>query len=184
VARGAAVVARALTRARAGATVSAMTRSLLPWVLLCLTACAAASRGPGAVELAAPEPVHGDDTAIAWPFVVTHEGEREIVADFHLRIEEGGTLVGVRPDAQNPDGQAILRWRGEVRAGEGYWTGDVLPRGAQVRLWALVRPTPGRDPRLRVVHWPTDGRDNAVGDRACEIWSYDTSSRRVEREPC
>src|SRR5688572_6773623 len=161
-----------------------MTRRILPWLLLSFAACGTASGGPGVVELAAPEPVHGDETAIAWPFLVTHEGEREIVADFHLRVEEGGTLVGVRPDPQNPDAQATLQWSGEIRSGEGYWTGDVVPRGGQVRLWALVRPTPGRDPSLRVIHWPTDGRDNPVGERTCEIWRYNPVDKKIAQNPC
>lgn len=153
-------------------------------LLLMMAACGTALRGPGTIELGQPEPVHGDDTAIAWPFIVTHEGGSEIVADFHLRIEEGGTLVGVRPDASNPDPEARVRWRGEIRGGVGYWIGDVLPKGGQVRLWALVRPTPGADPRLRVVHWPTDGRDRPVGDETCQIWSYDTGRQRISQESC
>lgn len=152
--------------------------------LVLLAACAGAPGRPGAVALEPPEPAHGDDASIAWPFVVTHEGGPEIVADFHLRVEEGGTLLGVRPDGENPDPNATLRWRGELRQGEGYWIGDVLPKGASVRLWALVRPTAGGPPRLRIVHWPTDGRDNPVADRACEIWRYDPESQRPSRESC
>jgi hypothetical protein len=157
---------------------------LLCWSLLPLTACATGGARPGAVALGTPEPVHGDDTAIAWPFMVTHEGSAEIVGDFHLRVEEGGTLVAVRPDPQNPNTEATVRWRGEIRGGEGYWIGDVLPKGGQVRLWALVRPEPGNEPRLRVVHWPTDGRDQPVGEEKCEIWRYDPESRRVRQESC
>ncbi len=161
-----------------------MRSPLLLLALLFLAACATAARGPGAVDLALPEEVHGDDTAIAWPFVVTHEGESQIVADFHLRIEDGGTLVGVRPDQENPDPDAVYEWRGSLRGGEGYWIGDALPKGGQVRLWALVRPTPGADPRLRVVHWPTDGRDRPVGSETCEIWRYDTERKKASRDAC
>ena len=152
--------------------------------LTVLAACATGPGRPGAVALQGPEPVHGDDRAIAWQFVVTHSGGRDILADFHLRVEEGGTLLAVRPDAQNPDTGATSRWRGEVRSGEGYWIGDVLPTGGSVRLWVLVRPTPGGDPRLRVTHWPTDGRDNPIADRVCEIWRYDTRAQRAHQEPC
>ena len=149
-----------------------------------LAACGGALRGPGVIELGAPEPVHGDDTAIAWPFVVTHEGGSEIVADFHLRVEQGGTLLGVRPDGDNPDPDASFRWRGEIRGGEGYWIGDALPKGGQVRLWALLRPEPGGDPTIRVVHWPTDGRDRPVAGETCQIWRYDTRGGKVEQDPC
>jgi hypothetical protein len=155
-----------------------------PLLVIAFAACGTTLRGPGTIDLGRPEPVHGDDTAIAWPFTVTHEGGSEIVADFHLRIEAGGTLVGVRPDASNPDPEARVRWRGEMRQGEGYWIGDVLPKGGQVRLWALVRPAPGADPRLRVVHWPTDGRDRPVGNETCQIWTFDTQRTRVAQEPC
>jgi hypothetical protein len=162
----------------------ALPRSLALVAMSALSACASGPARPGSVTLEAPEPADGDEAAIVWPFVVTHTGGSEIVADFHLRIEEGGTLVGVRPDAQNPDTDATLHWRGEVRNGEGYWIGNVLPRGSSVRLWALVRAVPGGEPRLRVIHWPTDGRDQPVAEQQCEIWSYDTRSRETDREPC
>lgn len=161
-----------------------MRRPAILLLTLALAACGGALRGPGAIDLGAPEPVHGDDSAIAWPFVVTNESDAAIVADFHLRLEEGGTLVGVRPDDDNPDAEATARWRGELRGGEGYWIGDALPKGGQVRLWALVRPDPGGDPRLRVIHWPTDGRDRAVGGETCQIWRYDTGGSSVKQEPC
>lgn len=157
----------------------------LPCLLLSLgVACASTPGGPGMVSVELPHPADGDELAIAWPFVVTHAGGSEVVADFHLRIEEGGTLLGVRPDTDNPDPDATVRWRGEVRNGEGYWIGDVLPRGSNVRLWALLRPTPGREPRLRVVHWPTDGRDNPIAEQVCEIWLYDTRAQKTERQSC
>lgn len=147
--------------------------------------CASAGGGSvGAVNLSPPQPAHGDDLAIAWPFTLVHGGDAETLADFHLRIEQGGTLVAVRPDRENPDTGARLRWRGEMRDGAAYWIGDPLVPGDGVTLTILVRPDPGADPRLRVVHWPTDGRDRPVGPETCEIWSYDTDSRRVDRAAC
>ncbi|MFN2382989.1 MAG: hypothetical protein ABR559_01845 [Gemmatimonadota bacterium] len=147
-------------------------------------ACASGGGSVGAVRAASPIEVHGDDRAIAWPFTVTHGGGSETFADFHLRIEDGGTLVGVRPNAENPDPEAQHEWRGSLRQGAGYWIGDVLPRGASVTLTLLVRPTPGADPRLRVVHWPTNGVDVAVGPETCEVWSFDPGDKRVRQEPC
>jgi hypothetical protein len=160
-----------------------MGRRLLACLFLAVS-CATGSGRPGAVGLLVPQPTDGDETAIAWPFVVTHEGGPEIVADFHLQIEEGGTLIGVRPNGDSPDPDATIRWSGVLRNGEGYWIGDVLSRGASVRLWALVRPIPGRDPELRVLHWPTDGRDNPVADPVCEVWRYDARSGEAERDSC
>lgn len=150
------------------------------------TGCASAGGGAvGAVNLSPPQPAHGDDLAIAWPFTLVHgAGAGTTVADFHLRIETGGTLLAVRPDSENPDTGARFRWRGEVRDGAGYWIGDPLVPGDGVTLTILVRPQPVGDPRLRVVHWPTDGRDQPVGPETCEIWSYDTGSRRVGRTAC
>lgn len=148
-------------------------------------ACATGSGMVGEVSIVEPEPVHGDDTAIAWPFVVTHGGGAETLADFHLRIEEGGALLGVRPDAENPDPDALYRWRGEVRSGQGYWIGDVLPSGGQVRLIAMIRPEIEADRiRLRVLHWPTNGRDEPVGPETCEVWTYDTRGQRFGQEAC
>lgn len=139
----------------------------------------------GEVSLIQPEPVHGDDSAIGWPFVVTHDGGAETLADFHLRIEEGGELLSVRPDADNPDRDALYRWRGEVRGGEGYWIGDVIPAGGQIRLVAMVRPDMEGDRiRLRVVHWPTNGRDEPVGPETCQVWTYETERQRVAQESC
>lgn len=149
------------------------------------TGCATAGGGTvGAVNLLPPQPAHGDDRAIAWPFTLVHGGKTETVADFHLRIEDGGTLMAVRPDRENPDAGARFGWRGEVRDGAGYWIGDPLVPGDGVTLTILVRPDPGADPRLRVVHWPTDGRDQPVGPETCEIWTYDTTRRRVDRTAC
>lgn len=147
-------------------------------------ACASAGR-PGVVAVGTPQSAHGDELGIAWPFVVTHAGASEIVAGFRLRVEEGGNLVAVRPDAENPpEADALARWRGEMHNGEGRWMGDVLPRGASVRLWALLRMAEARDPRLRVVHWPTDGRGNPVADPMCEIWRYDTRAQSIFSQPC
>ncbi|MBW3660224.1 MAG: hypothetical protein KY397_01140 [Gemmatimonadetes bacterium] len=148
-------------------------------------ACATGTGVVGAVSIAEPGPVEGDETAIAWPFVVTHGGGPEILADFHLRIDDGGTLLAVRPDSQNPDPDARFVWRGEVRGDEGYWIGDVLPSGGQVRLVAMVRPEMD-DGRilLRVVHWPTNGQDEAVGPETCEVWTYETDGQRLEQEEC
>ena len=147
--------------------------------------CATGGGMVGAVDLSPPQPAHGDERAIAWPFTLVHGGGAETtVADFHLRIEDGGTLVAVRPDPENPDPGARFRWRGEVRNGTGYWIGDPLVPGDGVTLTILVQPEPGADPRFRVVHWPTDGRDQPVGPETCEIWSYDTGSRRVDRTAC
>lgn len=140
----------------------------------------------GAVSLGEPQPVHGDESAIAWPFVVTHGGDEETFADFHLRVEEGGDLLAVRPDAENPpEAEDVLyRWSGEVRGDEGFWIGDVVPPGGSVRLTILVRPTDAGDPRIRVVHWPTNGRDEPVGSETCEVWSFDTGRQRMERSSC
>lgn len=148
-------------------------------------ACATGTGAVGDVSLVQPEPVHGDDQAIGWPFVVTHGGGSETLADFHLRIETGGDLLAVRPDAENPDRDALYTWRGEIRDGEGYWIGDVLPAGGQVRLVAMVRPdVEGDRIRLRVVHWPTNGRDEPVGPETCEVWTYDTRRQRFGQEAC
>lgn len=149
-----------------------------------LLGCATTAAVVGRVELADPEPVHGDDTVMAWPFVVTHAGSRETFADFHLQVVAGGTIVGVRPDGDNPDPEARYHWTGEVRAGDGYWIGDVLPPGGQVRLVAIVRPEGSGDPRLRVAHWPTNGRDSVVGPVTCEIWRYDVEARETSQRPC
>jgi hypothetical protein len=108
--------------------------------------CASAGGGSvGAVDLAPPQPAHGDDLAIAWPFTLVHGGDTETLADFHLRIEQGGTLVAVRPDRENPDTGARFRWRGEMRDGAAYWIGDPLVPGDGVTLTILVRPD-RRDP--------------------------------------
>jgi hypothetical protein len=138
----------------------------------------------GAVRLSPPQPAHGDDQSIAWPFTLVHGGSAETVADFHLRIEEGGVLLGVRPDGENPDPGARFEWRGEIRGGEAYWIGDPLIPGDGVTLTILVRPDAGSEPRLTVVHWPTDGRDERVGPDTCAIWRYDTRSREVSSEAC
>ncbi|HUP18604.1 MAG TPA: hypothetical protein VM778_01485 [Gemmatimonadota bacterium] len=150
-----------------------------------LAACASGGGAVGMVALDQPEAVSGDDTAIAWPFVVTHGGQRETFADFHLRIESGATLLGVRPDAENPDPGARFKWSGSVVSpSEGYWIGSPLTPGGEVRLWLLVRPTPGAEPRLRVVHWPTDGRDEPVGPETCEVWSWSRDRATAHQEPC
>jgi hypothetical protein len=156
----------------------------LAWITISITACASAGGAVGALELSPPQPAHGDEQAIAWPFTLVHGGQAETLADFHLRIEAGGTLLGVRPDEENPDPGARFRWRGEVRGGEAYWIGDPLIPGHGVTLTILVRLDAGSDPRLRVIHWPTDGRDQPVGPEACEIWRYDTGSREVATESC
>jgi hypothetical protein len=162
-----------------------MRTGLWACVAISATACATAGGGAvGAVNLSPPQPAHGDDQAIAWPFTVVHGGKAETLADFHLRIEDGGTLLGVRPDRENPDTSARFKWRGEMRTGEGYWIGDPLIPGDGVTLTILVRPDPGADPRLRVIHWPTDGRDQPVGPETCEIWRYATGSRKVSTEAC
>lgn len=155
------------------------------WVAISATGCASAGGGAvGAVNLAPPQPAHGDDQAIAWSFTVVHGGEAETLADFHLRIDDGGALLGVRPDGDNPDAGARFQWRGEIRDGEAYWIGDPLIPGDGVTLTILLRPDPGEEPRLRVVHWPTDGRDKPVGPETCQIWSYDTRSEKVATETC
>jgi hypothetical protein len=156
----------------------------LAWMTVSITACSSAGGAVGALELSPPQPAHGDEQAIAWPFTLVHGGQAETLADFHLRIEEGGTLLGVRPDEENPDPGARFRWRGEVRGGQAYWIGDPLIPGDGVTLTILVRPEAGSDPRLRVIHWPTDGRDQPVGPETCEIWRYDTGSREVATEAC
>ena len=150
-----------------------------------LAACASGGGMVGMVGLDQPEAVSGDDTAIAWPFVVTHGGARETFADFHLRIESGATLLGVRPDAENPDPEARFRWTGRVDGGnQGYWIGNPLTPGGEVRLWILVRPTGTGEPRLRVVHWPTNGRDDAIGPETCEVWSWSRERGTAHQEPC
>lgn len=156
------------------------------WIALMVTgACATAGGGAvGSVRLSPPQPAHGDDQSIAWPFTLVHGGDAEVVADFHLRIEDGGALLGVRPDRENPDPGARFQWRGEIRSGQAYWVGDPLIPGDGVTLTILVRPEPGSEPRLRVVHWPTDGRDQPVGPETCAIWIYDTESRESAIEAC
>lgn len=153
--------------------------------VVALAACASGGGAVGMVALDQPEAVSGDDTAMAWPFVVTHGGETETLADFHVRIESGGTLLGVRPDPENPDPQARFRWSGRVvSSSEGYWIGDPLTPGGAVRLWLLVRPTGNDEPRLRVVHWPTNGRDDPVGPETCEVWSWSRERGSAHQEPC
>jgi hypothetical protein len=147
-------------------------------------ACASGGGPVGSVRLSPPQPAHGDEQSIAWPFTLVHDGGGETVADFHLRIEAGGALLAVRPDGENPDPGARFKWRGEIRNGEAYWIGDPLVPGDGVTLTVLVRPDAGSPPRLRVVHWPTDGRDRPVGPETCAIWSYDTDSREASSETC
>lgn len=147
-------------------------------------ACATGGGMVGEVALDQPAEVSGDETAIAWPFVVTHGGEKETFADFHLRIEEGATLLGVRPDPENPDPEARFRWRGSMDGNEGHWIGDPLTPGGAVRLVVLVRPTGAGEPRLRVVHWPTNGVGDAVGPETCEIWSWSVRRGTGHQEPC
>lgn len=155
------------------------------FALSILVACASTgSGGVGSVRLSPPQPAHGDDQSIAWPFTLVHGGDAETLADFHLRIEDGGALLGVRPDRENPDPGARFEWRGEIRSGQAYWIGDPLVPGDGVTLTILVRPDAGSEPRLRVVHWPTDGRDQPVGPETCEVWSYDTESRETSTEAC
>lgn len=159
------------------------------WIMMAAVtlagACATGGGMVGAVSLASPQEVSGDETAIAWPFTVTHASGEEPFADFHLRIEDGATLLAVRPDADNPDPEATYRWSGEVRAGNAaYWIGDVLPPGGQVRLVVMVRPTGTGDPTMRVVHWPTNGRDDPIGPETCETWRYDTRSGKTSRTGC
>lgn len=150
-----------------------------------VTACATGGSGTvGSVQLETPQPAHGDDRAIAWPFTVTHAGGAETLADFHLRIEAGGELLGVRPDGENPDPGARFAWRGDLRNGEAYWIGDPVVPGGSVTLTLLVRPTGDGDPRLRVVHWPTDGRDRPVGPEVCEIWTYDVRREMTDATGC
>ena len=88
------------------------------------------------------------------------------------------------PTGENPDPGARFHWRGEIRSGQAYWIGDPLIPGDGVTLTILVRPDPGSAPRLRVVHWPTDGRDQPVGPETCAIWGYDTESREASSEAC
>ena len=156
------------------------------WIALFVAgACASAGSGVvGSVRLSPPQPAHGDDQSIAWPFTLVHGGDAETVADFHLRIEDGGVLLAVRPDTENPDPGARFEWRGEIRDGEAYWIGDPLIPGDGVTLTILVRPDAGSGPRLRVVHWPTDGRDQRVGPDTCAIWTYDPDSRATSTEAC
>lgn len=151
----------------------------------CAAGCASAGGGTvGAVDLSPPQPVHGDDQVIAWPFTVVHGNGSETLADFHLRIEAGGSLIGVRPDGENPDPGARFAWRGELRDGEAYWIGDPVVPGGSVTLTIMVRPEPGGDPRLRVVHWPTDGRDNPVGPEVCQIWRYEVAREQARATDC
>ena len=153
--------------------------------LASVAGCASAGGGPvGSVRLAPPQPAHGDDLSIAWPFTLIHGGGAETVADFHLRIEDGGDLLGVRPDRETPDPGARFEWRGEIQGGQAYGIGDPLGPGDGVTLTILVRPDAGSEPRLRVVHWPTDGRDQPVGPETCAIWTYDTESRETATETC
>jgi hypothetical protein len=156
------------------------------WIgLVVAGACASAGGGAvGSVRISPPQPAHGDDQSIAWPFTLVHGGDAETVADFHLRIENGGVLLGVRPDRENPDPGARFEWRGEVRSGQAYWIGDPLIPGDGVTLTIQVRPDPGSAPRLRVDHWPTDGRDRPVGPETCAIWSYDADIRVTATETC
>ena len=154
------------------------------WIAIAAAACATGGDAVGSVNLSPPQPAHGDDQAIAWPFTLVHGGEAETLAGFYLRIDDGGALLAVRPDAENPDSGARFHWRGELRNGAAHWTGDPLIPGDGVTLTILVRPDPGTDPRLRVIHWPTDGRDRAVGPEDCEIWRYDTASQKVATEAC
>lgn len=161
-------------------------RALAPGlVALATTISCATAGGVGSVDLAAPEPVHGDETAIAWPFVVTHGGETEILAGFRLVVREGGALVGVRPDAENPDPDAIVEWRGRVEEGStARWSGGVVPPGNAVRLWIMVRPTGDGDPTLRVVHQPLNGRGEAIAEPVCEVWRYAVATEEVDRRGC
>ncbi len=147
--------------------------------------CATGGAGAvGAVRLEEPQPVHGDDRAIAWPFHVIHGGKSETLADFHLRIEDGATLVAVRPDRENSPRGERYRWVGEIEDGAARWIGDVLPPGGEVTLTILARPDREGDQRWKVVHWPTNGRDDPVGPQTCEVWRYAVESHETSQEPC
>jgi len=120
------------------------------WVtILGAAGCASTGGGSvGAVDLSPPQPAHGDDLAIAWPFTLLHGGDSETLADFHLRIEQGATLVAVRPDRENPDPGARFNWRGEVRDGTAYWIGDPLIPGDGVTLTILLATQTSRIPSI------------------------------------
>lgn len=157
---------------------------VLGLVLIAATTSCATGGAVGSVDLAAPETVHGDETSIAWPFTVTHGGESETLAGFRLTVREGGALLGVRPDPDNPDPDAIIEWRGRIEGETAYWSGNVVPPGNSVRLWILVRPAGEGDPVLRVVHQPLNGRDEPIADPTCQVWRYEVESERVEESSC
>lgn len=153
-------------------------------VLIVATASCATSGAVGSVDLLPPEPVHGDETSITWPFVVTHGGETETLAGFRLTIREGGELIGVRPDRDNPDPDALVDWSGRIEGETARWSGDVVPPGNSVRLWILVRPAREGDLVLRVVHQPLNGRDEPIADPTCQVWRYDVEGEQVEESAC
>lgn len=160
-----------------------MRGALVPTLLVCTLSCVTGG-GVASIELGAPEPAHGDERAIAWPFVVTHAGGTEVLAGFRLTVRDGGKLLGVRPDRDNPDPDARVEWRGRIDGPTARWRGNVVPPGDAVRLWILVRPAGEGDPALRIVHHPLDGRDEAIAEPTCEVWRYDVESGRVERRGC
>jgi hypothetical protein len=176
---------KGIAKVTAGPAAGVARATMAGLALAAVATCASAGGGAvGSVRLSPPQPAHGDDQSIAWPFTLVHGGDAETVADFHLRIEDGGALLGVRPDRENPDPGARFEWRGEIRGGEAYWIGDPLIPGDGVTLTILVRPDAGSEPRLRVVTWPTDGRDQRVGPDTRAIWTYDTASRETSAETC
>jgi hypothetical protein len=151
----------------------------LPSVILVIAAgCATidADSGEDAVDLRAPVAVDGDPQALAWPIhVATDAG----LTGFRLRLDAGGTLVAMRPDADNPEPSAP-GWTGSHRNGEAIWRGP--SPGQPIQLTIMVRaPGPG-DQELRVRYARELAGD--VSGWTCERWLYRISEGRIERDGC
>ncbi|MGH7588936.1 MAG: hypothetical protein ACRELU_10110 [Gemmatimonadota bacterium] len=151
---------------------------LLLAILALFMGCATLDLGAESdtVVVQTPQTVDGDPHALAWPFhLVDDTGLRA----FRLRLDAGGTLVAVRPDASNPD-PAAPGWTGSVREGVAVWSGP--PPARPVPLTILVRAARPGDQELRVRYTPEPTVD--VSAWTCERWMYRLPEGRIERDGC
>ena len=152
-------------------------RWLLSAILTITVGCATIDGGSGEpISLRTPLAVDGDPQALAWPFEVASVTG---LSGFRLRLEAGGTLVAVRPDAANPEPSAP-GWTGSHRDGEADWSGP--SRGEPIPLTLMVRAAAPGDQELRVRYAPESA--DGVSSWTCERWIYRVSDARIERDGC
>ncbi len=154
------------------------TRWLPPAILGLAVSCATTNGGSGGnlIDLRPPLAVDGDAHALAWPF---HLASDAGLRGFRLRLDGGGTLVAVRPDAANPE-PAAPGWTGSLRDGVAVWSGP--PSARPVLLTIMVRAARPRDQELRVRYAPEAAGD--VSGWTCERWVYRVPEGRIERDGC